>query len=99
MYEIVFVYNYPNDSIEPYSFPQEFYSYVQQNYANDRVYQEKSFSDDGLTQTTRIVWASKEAYDRYNEDATVLGFLEGKKQHNIDNGITWTKQQREIDSL
>jgi hypothetical protein len=99
MYELVYNYTFPNNSIEPYTFPQEFYAYIQQNYSDDRIYQEKSFSDDGLTLNTRAVWVSREAFERYTSDATVVGFLSTKKQYNLDNGITWSFEGREIDSL
>lgn len=99
MYEITYRYTYPTTTIEPYVFPQEFYDHVQQHYVDNRIYQEKNFSEDGLVLTTRVVWVNQEAYDAYVSDPIISEALAGKKQYNIDNGITWTYETREISTL
>lgn len=96
MYEVKYVYRRPNLEVEQYDFPQEFLEYVWEHYSETRLFNDKQLSDDGLEFTQSTFWVSKEAFDMYQADPVIQGYLDKKRQHSQANGISFTVTYREL---
>jgi hypothetical protein len=96
MYQVKYVYTRPSVDIIHYEFPQEFLEYVWENYSDSRIYNEKEISEDGLSLTQITFWTSKEAFDKYQADPIIQGYLDKKRTYSQENGlsvvITYTEE-------
>lgn len=99
MFEVRYTYTFPTAWTEPYLLPQEFYDRVQAYHATNRVFQEKTYSDDGFELVTRQIWSSKETFQNYMDDEIITEFRNTRKQYNIDNNIYWKLETGTINSL
>lgn len=89
MYKVKYVYTRPTKDINYYEFPQEFLEYVLENYYESRIFNEKQISEDELQLTQSTWWESKAAFDAYQADPIIQGYLDAKRAYSQENELSF----------